>query len=150
MFFILLFGMKVFSPIPARIAAIGPAFAISPIARNKKKTKRMKRKRVSIEMNLNLVLPFLLSFPNKIVNANRENNESSVIIISYLECIPMPIRIPANINNIISIILSRVPISIMLCPSFVFVILNSFSIGIRISSPTATKDNATSAEIIQE
>ena len=139
-----------FSPIPARMAATGVACAISPIPKNKKKTEIMKRKSVSIDKNLNFVFPLFFMFTSRIVRANRVNRAISVITMLEIECTPELTRIPTRIRSMISIMSSRVPIPIMLCPSFVFMILNSSRIGIRIASPTVAKDRATREDTSQE
>jgi len=142
--------MKVFNPIPARIAAIGAALAISPIPKNKNKIESVNKNKVSIDMNLNLVSFLFLSFVNNIVMANRINRERSVIAMLFAECEAVPTRIPTKIRSRISMMSSRVPIPMMLCPSFVFTSLNSSRIGINIASHTVAKDIETRIEISHE
>ena len=142
--------MKVFNPIPARIAAIGAALAISPIPRNKNRIESVNRKRVSIDMNLNLVSFLFLSFVKRTVRANRTKRERSVIAMLFAECEVVPTRIPTRIRSSISMMSSRVPIPMILCPSFVFTSLNSSKIGINMASPTVAKDIETKIEISHE
>ncbi len=149
MYFILLFGISLLSAIPANMAAIGAAWANFPIPRKKNRIDIISRKSVSIDRNLNFALLFLI-FIRRMVVANNINKEIIVIVILNPEELFVPTMILTKIRSIISTISSRVPIPIILCPNFVFMILNSSSIGINIASPTVEKDNATIEEINQE
>ncbi len=81
---------------------------------------------------------------------NKTPRDISVIAMLKEEWTPVPIKTTTKIKTKISIISSKVPIPIMLCPNFVLIILNSSKIGIKIASPTVAKDKATREDMNQE